>query len=264
MSDDKKEIVCWSIGGGIVVILFVLIILRDISPPPSISCDSPSELKSHTVFLFDFSDPITDDVAELIKNSIKEHQNSIENEGKLTLLRLTRNLYESEASICKPPNPSDKIRNKNWSCSESLTGIDSPRQDMADKFCEFSANMDKIIQKIEEGALKKSIPSSPLIESVSKISREADFTAEKSRTIVLFSDLLQNTDKYSFYPGRGPSPVASEVVKNNNIDLSNVKVAVQYIQRQESANDIQRQQNARKFWEEFFKHSMATLKITPM
>ena len=194
MNDDKKKVFLWSIFGGLVIIALAFSVLRDMGiifkKPPHIPYANSSELKANTVFLLDFSDSITDDVAKSIKSIISEHQNSIEVGGKLTLLRITSSLYESDAEIWKPENPSDSIRNKNWSCGSELYGIDTPRKEAAKKFCDFSDQMNKLIHKINEYA-KGSIPSSPLIESISKISHRKDFTAEK-RNIVLFSDLLQH------------------------------------------------------------------------
>ena len=263
MNDDQKKIASLSILGVLVLIAFTLVVLCDTgiicSTPAHISCDDQRKLKANTVFLFDFSDPITDDVAKLIKTNITKHQDLIDVGGKLTILRITPNLYESDYEICKPQNPSELIRNKNWGCNDpTLHGIDRPRQKEADLFCKFEDEMDTMIKKINDHA-KNGLPSSPLIESISKISHREDFTDHKARNIVLFSDLLQNTDKYSFYPGRGPLPVANKVIKHNHINLSNVTVDVRYIQRQHSA-----QQSAREFWREFFQLSMATWQITPL
>lgn len=249
MDDDKKNIFGWSVLCVIAIAAFGGTILRELGvfdTQLATLCDGTQQPKSHTIFLLDFSDKLTDEVAESIKANIHQHQDSSEVGGQLTLLRITPELYAEDHKICKPPHPS--VRNKKWHCATPLSGIDKSREEDAKRFCEFSNAVDAKLKTINEHA-KGSLPYSPLIESLASISQRADFTSSIPRKIVLYSDLLQNTNKYSFYSGRVPQPHVDTVIRDDTIDLSNlsgVEIEVQYIQRSQSAG-------IQNFWKGLFE-----------
>lgn len=258
MSDDKKEITTYITFGIIAIVLIGGAILYDFLSDAELPdfCNDPQKIKDHTVFLLDFSDPITDDNEKQVKESIVEHKDSIAVGGKLTFLQITEKLYESHYEICKPKNPKGLIRNKQWSCGDNLKGIDKSRQEEVDRFCKFTNEIDTMIAVINDHA-KSSLPSSPLIESIAEISRREDFTADKTRKIVLFSDLMQNTNQYSFYTNRAPQLVIEDALKSIQINLSNAEIDVQYIPRNQRAG-------ARESWQNFFDAVNATMTITPL
>ena len=255
---NNVELKRWLILGLVVFLLFVAVVWIDLSNNDTIAnstCRNPDKIEAHTIFLLDFSDPIENEVdRQVIKDSIRIQKDAISVGGKITLLLVTQSLYEPVYEECKPQDPKNLIRNKQWSCGVTLGGIDKSRKEESNRFCNFEADLEKITAKLNKRAEDSVLPSSPLIESIIDISsKRADFDSRKARKIILFSDLLQNTDQYSFYSGRGPQPVATEVVKKHNVDLTSVKIEIPPMQRQKSSK-------AKQFWLAFFRETNATIK----
>ncbi len=235
----------------------------DFCPKPA----SSSKLDSSTVFLLDYSDPITDEHMESVRyiaNGLIEQMGEKE---KLNVLFVNEKSYEEVLSICKPPLPpprcgwnnSDSLGN--WQCDAISTyGICGKEEEKLKRFCRYEKRVDdlgrKVINLSNEGS-----SMSPLIEGLSKISMRNDFPSKISRKIIMLSDLLQNTNKYSVYPDRGPFPEAESVMEKENIKLSGAKVTMYRIEREflpTKATAVE------QFWLKFFDLAGAETAIIPL
>ncbi len=252
---DRKKLRGWLGLGATVLIIFGIFLWHDYNKGTVAhhsNCNDPGKLRAHTIFLLDFSDPIESETdRKRIKESIRTQKDVIDVDGKISILHLTATGYKSDYEMCKPQNPKHLIRNKNWVCDTELRGIDKSRESEAKIFCDSENKLGAILKKNDEISKNSVHQYSPLIESIDRISKRPDFTAEETRKIILFSDLLQNTDRYSFYSGHWP--IATDVVKEHDIDLTGVEVEIPRMQRQKSAE-------SRQFWLDFFREANAQLK----
>lgn len=263
MSDDGKLLRLCIVGVLVVSVLgwLTYIYEKGVSEELSI-CDTQSTPVSNTVFLVDFSDPQPESVVNSLKEDLRRHQNLSVVGGQLTLLRVTRESYVEESKICKPPHP--RIRNKRWECRKNLSGIDKPRQAESDRFCQFNKSVDSMLETINERS-QDSLPTSPLLESLVEISQREDFAGVSARKIVLYSDLLQNTCQYSFYPSRyqkcGTKPDAETVLSNISLDLSGAEIEIQYLPNPSFST---LQTSALHFWQDLFESVGINAVFTPL
>lgn len=237
-----------------IVVIYLVADVRYFSGTQKGLCGDSHSPPSHTIFLLDFSDQLSDEIAESIKKNILKHQDSSQVGGQLTLLRITPELYKEDHQICKPPKPNVRIKNlriKNWQCGISLSGINKSSEKDAERYCDFANTANTTLAKINDHA-KESLPRSPLIESITEISKRDDFKPGIQRKIILYSDLLQNTNQYSFY--RGPLPDVFEVIQDKNIHLDGAEIEIQYI-------PSIRQSEVHDFWRELFGNLNANATI---
>jgi len=251
----------WRLGAvaGILFVGIALIIVHDYrqeSKEPLVGDDfcprDVTDLQSHTVFVLDFSDPVTSEYAEQIVANVTRYRRALPEWGKLTTMFITADSPAEIYAVCRPSIP--KVRRRNWKCDEKLQGIDRSSQAVADRFCDFEKQMRELVADVVDRS-KDKFPSSPLTEVLADVSARPNFRGIAKKEIVMFSDLLQNTDRYSFYRDRGPAPVARDVLVRENIDLTGAKIIVHQIQRKSHNPGFLL--NAKTFWQELFNLARA-------
>ncbi len=217
-----------------------------------------SELDASTIFLLDYSDPITDEDMGSIKDNVNNSIKKMGEKEKLSVLFVSEKPYEEVLLICKPPLPPRRcreadsgFREENWQCDAIETyGMCKEEKEKLKRFCKYEKRVDDLENKLEELS-NKGLSMSPLIEGLSKISKRSDFSDRiPRRQLVMFSDLLQHTDSYSFYPNRGRFPEAEFVMEKENIKLPSVTVNVYLIERKRPPVQYS---IVEKFWRDFFK-----------
>lgn len=216
-----------------------------------ISNEKP-RLRSNTIVILDFSDPVTSQGFEYIRKDISIYYENLKEREKLTVLFVKERGHKELFQVCKPPNPKHYIRNKQWKCLQDLEGIDNTNlnNQTAGKYCGVKKDMDELLVKFDKLSRKR-FRRTPLLETLVAISGRQDFLPDMNKHIVLFSDLQQNTDKYSFYKhARAPKPVVDAVLINMRklLDLRGTKVDAHIINRPNYGNKIR----VKNFWEELF------------
>lgn len=260
MDSDKKLLLGWVAAGvllagacaSILMLDYRESLLRERYSGEHFCAADIGDLQSHTVFLLDFSDPVTKEGAEKIKKHVLSYRKKLPVRGKLRTLFINAGSYDEIYAVCKPPVPG--IRNQAWDCGDPLYGLDKASQAIADRFCNFKKQMKELADKIVRRS-KSRFPSSPLIETLADVSSLPNFRGIAKKEIVLFSDLLQNTDRYSFYPDRGSWPIAQVVLAKENIDLAGTRITVHQIQRK--SHNPRFLLKAKTFWEELFNLARA-------
>ncbi|MDA8014389.1 MAG: hypothetical protein MPK09_02105 [Gammaproteobacteria bacterium] len=255
MDSEKKSLLAWVALATVIVVAAVLhmqsdyrdSLLRDKYLAEDFCPSEIADLQSHTVFLLDFSDSIKEEmVSEKIKEQVISHREGLPDGGKLSALFINADSYDEIYAVCKLTLP--RTQNPNWKCGDPLYGIDAAKEAEAKRYCNFAEQMQKLVEDVVDRS-KGEFPSSPLIEVVADVSMKPDFQSVEKREIILFSDLLQNTNEYSFYPDRGPAPNAKSVFAKESIDLAGTEIVVYQIPRKSHRT---RQEKAKTFWKDLF------------
>ncbi|MGR3913942.1 MAG: hypothetical protein OD918_05370 [Gammaproteobacteria bacterium] len=257
MDSDKKSLFGWVAAGILLVGACASILMFDYQESilnerysrENFCSVHPGDLQSHTVFLLDFSDPVAETDAAKIKESVVSYLQALPVRGKLTTVFINADYPGHKVyTVCRPPAPG--IRKKDWECDDPLYGIDAARRTVEDakRSCAFKKKMEELVDNVVDRS-KDKFPTSPLIEVLADVSAQSDFQGIAKKKIILFSDLLQNKNQYSFY--RGPAPVAQAVLAKEKIDLVGAEIIVHQIQRKSHHPSFLLK--AENFWRELFK-----------
>ncbi|MDA8009957.1 MAG: hypothetical protein MPK62_05625 [Alphaproteobacteria bacterium] len=252
MDSDKKTLFTWGVVGAVLFSTLASFLVHDyLRDLPKPGCPkNHADLQSHTVYILDFSDPVTRGDAERIVSHMAASRKELPVRGKLTALFVNADTDSELYAVCKPPIPG--IRRRNWECEklDELAGIDLGKKGEAERFCKFEKKMHALVADVMRHHQGES-PSSPLIEELVKVTSRPDFEHVPKKEIVLYSDLLQNTRKYSFYEkSRGSVPVARSVVENEKLALAGAAVSVHQIRRKSDNREMLLK--ARAFWQNLF------------
>ena len=117
-----------------------------------------------------------------------------------------------------------------------------------------------------DSLLEEAEGKSPILETLIRISNSESFQmySDKPRNMLIVSDMLQNSDKYSHYrTNQGPSwEVFEEKMSDTiyvNVRFNKLKVQVFYATRQSERDRKLQQRPLVEFWKNFFKNSNAEM-----
>lgn len=224
---------------GVVAFFYFRSVLSQRSLDEETAC--PSKVESVTVLLVDVTDPMNTPQRQDFRNQLDKLLGQISRYEKLVVVKVDPvgdNLLAPVITRCNPGSARD------------VTDLDGNPQKLERQHQElFVEPMTKAFEglMVASGAAR-----SPVIESVQSVAlsefQKSDLE-EGERRLILASDLLQNTDRISFYSGL-PDPkefVKSQTFQRVRTNLEGVEVELWMIQRDDSK---QTQPNAlHQFWE---------------
>ncbi len=185
----------------------------------------PPDPDSLTVLLVDVTDPLNLPQRQDFLNQLDRLRNSIPRHGKLSVVKVdatSSRLLTPVIERCNPGTAADL---------DDYTGNPKALQEKWEK-----GFRDPLNRAFSELSAASGADRSPVFESVQSIALTEFQTAQaqgKPRRLVLASDLLQNTDRMSFYGGL-PTPeavIGSDAFRAFRTDLSGVSVEIWMLQR---------------------------------
>ncbi len=209
-------------------------------------CRRGEPLAAHTLILVDQTDPLTIEQRRRLRHVIDSEARRLAEHEKLSVLALSAaSPYEPEILFarCAPKN----VRDVN-----ELTG--NPGFARAKWNRDFGAPLDSALDRLMR---VPNAPVSPIVEAVKGLTWRHDFGSDlKRRRLVVFSDMLQNTDGWSQY-GRGGLGVdfdkfsASAFAAQKSPELRGATVRIAYLERPETLHLQGR--SHKDFWLRFFR-----------
>lgn len=219
--------------------------LRQVLEPPRLGedfCPVNGELPAHVVIVIDQSDPFGDNDTLWVNRVLNDVARRVPRGGRITLLALRSDRpYDLPAaySSCSPGSPDDadpRYENPEMIRNSWQTHLVAPLQEAAQGI-------------LQETAAPQ--PTSPLIEAITGIRDRADFqSGVKDRRIVVISDLVQNSEDFSFFR-QGVNWRAfqqSRIGGDDLPDLKDVTVEIRLVPRRQ---DHFTDRELRAFWREY-------------
>lgn len=185
----------------------------------------PPDPDSLTVLLVDVTDPMNLAQRQDFLNQLERLRNSIPRYGKLSIVKVdatSSRLLSPVIERCNPGTAAD---------AGELTGNPRALQEKWEK-----GFRDPLTQAFSQLATASGAARSPILESVQSVALTEFQNAQaqsKPRRLILASDLLQHTDRLSFY-GRLPSVeevIGSDAFRAARTDLSGISVELWMLQR---------------------------------
>jgi hypothetical protein len=205
-------------------------------------CRKDQPLRGHFVILVDKSDRMTPHEVESLKARIRALK---------TAERFVRNAMVSifivNSDSLDMLTPSFRL------CNPGTRQDVNPliaNPDFVQRYFDrkFAQPLDDALEKL---AVPETSPTSPILESIKQVSELAEFkNVDGVRTLIIFSDMVQNTADYSQYGGS----LALESLKRtsyfakNKAALNGVSIEVYYLTRAQGPQSTKH----REFWREYF------------
>lgn len=191
----------------------------------------PPDPTSVTVLLVDVTDPMNPAQRQDFMNQLEGLKNAIPRHGKLAVVKVdaaSETLLKPIIEKCNPGTARD---------ANAATGNPEKLQHLWDE--EFSKPLDAVFSSL---AIASAADQSPILESVQSVALtqfQAPGVVGKPRTLIVASDLLQNTPAASFY-GQLPEAktfMASEAFRKARTDLRGVDVELWMLQRADATGN---------------------------
>lgn len=249
LTKEKKNIVGYYLIGICMAVFALLVIsalaLKGKEYDPETCC--PEHITAHTIVILDKTDSFSVNQRKFILNYINKEKNELRPFEKFSIFNLTGKTYLSPDPIFSKCNPgTGKNANQLYQ---------NPRK--------IQMRFDKLFSEPLKENMKGMLANNtgtktPLLEMLSELSLRADFGENvQDRTLIIVSDLMQNTAEYSQYKDKidykyfSERPYAQEVAAN----LHGVKVKIVYLLR----DSLRRYQGKRhlSFWKDYFKNAGA-------
>ncbi|MEL1249080.1 hypothetical protein [Aurantiacibacter gilvus] len=185
----------------------------------------PPEPSAYTVVIVDVTDPLTLAQRQDLRNRLDEVRASLGVEAQIAFFAVNaadEELLHPIITRCNPGTAQD--------FSELDRDLDSIQLTYEN---DFVAPITAAYERIFEASGSDRSPIMQSIQSVNLTELQAAQALGKPRTIVLISDLLQNTENLSFYGGL---PTADEVMRNPDFvnartNLAGVRMELWMLQR---------------------------------
>jgi hypothetical protein len=210
---------------AIVVVYFEVVGSRRQLDPQTLCPASPDSL---TVLLVDVTDPMNLPQRQDFTNELERLRSSIPRYGKLEIFKVdaaSDHLLQPVIARCNPGTGQDE---NEWTGNPAAAAARWQKQ--------FKEPLDQAFSKISAAS---GADRSPILESVQSIALtelKNEAADGKPRRLIVASDLLQNTDRLSFY-GRLPSPeevLRSDAFQAVRTDLRDIDVELWMLQRVDS------------------------------
>lgn len=188
----------------------------------------PPEPTSLTVLLVDVTDPMNVAQRQDFVNQLDRLRNQIPRYGKLSVVKVdaaSSRLLQPVIERCNPGTAADV---SDWSGDRKAVQKDWEEG--------FRAPLDKAFTSLGQAS---GAERSPILESIQSVALTEFQTTQaegKPRRLVVASDLLQNTDRISFY-GELPDPsdfIQSDAFRAVRTDLKGIDVELWMLQRTDS------------------------------
>lgn len=212
-------------------------------------CAISDELPAHTAIIIDKTDEYSTQQANLIASAIRRAQDRLAIGERFTLFELDadgRFDPRGAFSLCNPGRGSQ------------VNPLFSNPERIEERYANmFEAPFEAVISDLVE---PKEAPSSPILEAMARLAQTELFSPEApDRTLILISDMLQNSDLFSAYGGGGTvmpdttppaRTVADEVIARFGDNLRGTRLTIRLIARERQV-DLQRGP-LRSYWDEVF------------
>ncbi|MEO0982593.1 MAG: hypothetical protein AAFX03_08065 [Pseudomonadota bacterium] len=212
-------------------------------------CLISDELPPHTAVILDKTDEYTERESGLISAVVRRARDRLAVGERITIFELdAAGQFDprGEFSLCNPGRGNQVnplFRNPKL--------IEERYEDL------FEAPMDAILEDL---ITPKEAPASPIMEALARLAQTEAFSpGAPSRQVVIVSDMLQNSDIFTAYGGRGrlpesigdPRDTADEIVDRFGDGLRGVELEIRLIPRAGYA-DLQRGP-LREYWDALFR-----------
>lgn len=196
----------------------------------------------HTVFLIDRTDTYSKIQIAQIEKYLAEFQRQIPKHNELSIYDINSDPDNSLTPVFKMCNPGDGSDIGNW---ESLaTNKNQIKQKYDEKFS------NKLNETLNNMLLPNTEDISPIFEMIKVVAVKAFPLAEtkNGNHLIIISDMLHNSSDYSHYQS---SPDVNSFKNSNfrkkiNVDLTNTKFNILYVERANYAN--LQNNNHKNFW----------------
>ena len=186
----------------------------------------------HTVFLIDRTDTYSKIQIAQIEKYLAEFQRQIPKHNELSIYDINSDPDNSLTPVFKMCNPGDGSDIGNW---ESLaTNKNQIKQKYDEKFS------NKLNETLNNMLLPNTEDISPIFEMIKVVAVKAFPLAEtkNGNHLIIISDMLHNSSDYSHYQS---SPDVNSFKNSNfrkkiNVDLTNTKFNILYVERANYAN----------------------------
>lgn len=235
--------------GTVVLVAVSLLVYKFyfLTPPlpkdPETNCAIEGVLASHSVFLIDTTDKLSEAQVKQISANVEKIAAQLGEEDKISL----HLLEDNERQPLRPLNASCGFHKGNR-YTESVKQLEQKR-------------IEKLVKPLQTSLanLLSASPGtqSPIFEAITKIAEGSDFSSKiPVRRLIIYSDLLQHSSLFSDYAQQGRKNKREKVLKaiaesnvfSNRPDFGSTELTVYYISR-DTKPRIQDASHV-KLWEE--------------
>lgn len=213
--------------GALFAAYFVAVSGRRSLDPVTLCPASPDSI---TILLVDVTDPLNLAQRQDFINQLEQLRSTIPQYGKLAVFKVD----PTSEQLLKPV-----IERCNPGTADDVSEVTGNKEGTAKRWREeFEQPLDRAFAGISEAS--SGAPRSPILESLQSVALTELANQEargKDRTLVVASDLLQNTDRLSFYGGLPATNtlIDSDAFRTLRTDLKGVKVELWMLQRADAA-----------------------------
>mgnify|MGYP006432049631 CR=1 FL=1 len=245
LAKESKEIVGYVIIGTCLFVFCTLIVsalaLKGEDYDPDTLC--LDTVDAHTIIVLDRTDSFSENQQRFIPNFINQKKNKLETFEKFSIFTLTENTYVNPDPIFSKCNPgTGKTANKLYQ---------NPRKIQL-RFDSFFSKPLK--DDMNNMLLDNTGSKSPIFEIIRELSLRDDFNNDiPKRTLIIISDLMHHTSKFSHYKNKNSYKYFSNKSYAYEVgaSLNAVNVKIIYLLR----DKLVRFQGKRhlSFWKDYFK-----------
>lgn len=165
---------------------------RFLAPPladNSTLCPTDRPLSAHTIILVDKTDPLTPAQRDELRRLMEQVRGHLRLYERLSLVPITGVIPERPPYLFSLCNPGDRTS------ANPLIANPEQRQKRFEE--SFGRPLQEVLDQLMKGT---SAPHSPIMETIQLVAEQPDFSpAVSERTLIVFSDLLQNMPDYTQY-----------------------------------------------------------------
>ena len=219
-------------------------------------CEISDELPPHTAVIIDKTDEYSEQQADLIAAIIRRTRDRLEIGERLTLFELDQYGQfdpRGEFSLCNPGR------------GDQVNALFRNPEQIEARFNEkFNRPLETLLEDL---VVPKEAPNSPVLEALARLGQTEAFLqiARRNASVVIISDMLQNSDLFTAYGGGGALPetlpdslsVADATMRRFGDSLNGVSLEVRLIPRQRYV-DMQRGA-LKDYWDEVFRELGVTV-----
>ena len=245
LSKENKTIIGYVIIGVCLAVFGILAVsalaLKKNSYDPDTFC--PGDIKAHTIVILDKTDSLSPNQQRFVLDYINKAKDKLETFEKFSIFILDEDTHTNPAPLFSKCNPGSK---------ESANQLYQNPGKIQKRFDEFFL---KPLKENMKNVLADNTGSqSPIFEMIREVSLREDFGPDvKKRTLIIVSDMMHHTSRFSHYKSRSSygyfskKSYAFDVVSNVNA----VEVRVVYLLRSKLAYSQGSEHLA--FWEGYFE-----------
>ncbi len=241
-------------GCAVALLAFAAVAIRPAPYDEKTLCGLTDEVPPHTAIIIDKTDEYSPAQADFIADAIRRTRDRLDVGERLSLFELdAKGQFDprGEFSLCNPGR------------GDQVNALFRNPKMIEERYAAlFEAPMDDILSDL---VTPKEAPNSPILEALARLAQTDAFSDRAPRrSVVLISDMLQNSEFFTAYGGGGEMPdnmplsedVADRVTGRFGRGLENVTLEIRLIPR-DRYTDLQRGA-LKEYWNQVF----ADLRVT--